>query len=440
MDRNIFLYWTGREYKLIKIFRNLIYLHSTNGKGYSVHLITPTNISNYIDDLPDYFNKLRPANQADYVRVQVICKYGGIWLDSDTLVIESLDYLFEYLEKFDGFFVEETPNILCNGMFGSRANSPLMNKWKEIMTHKLNKNYKIGWSDIGSVIINGLAKDEPELYKNYHIFKYVCDMYPIFCKFCLTEFITKPYDNYKTLIKPNQCLIILTNVVYKKVESIENFLNASTPLNYFINKSFENLKFTDLDFIEIGTSNFDTLIQNASETTKGISIDAVKYYIDCLPNKPNVKKLNIGISNADGFLNVYYVPEKIIEERKLPGWMNGCNSIGNYHPAHIKKNVCKFCQIDKVNVITLFRLYYENQIRNVKLLKIDTEGHDCIILNAFFEIIKFLPDIFYPNTIFFETNEIIKKSDVDNTINMYLSIGYKLKSRDSNTILIYEKN
>lgn len=440
MERNIFIYWIGKEYKLIKIFRNLIYLHSMSGKGYKVHFITPTNVTNYIEDLPNYFYKLQPAHQADFIRVHVICKYGGIWLDSDTLVIDSLDYLFEHLERFDGFFIEETPNILCNGIFASRANTILMNKWKNIMMEKLNKNYKIKWSDIGSIIINGLRRDEPELYNNYHIFKYVCDLYPIFCKFCVTEFITKPYDNYKTLVKPNQCLIILTNIVYKKVETMDDFLNANTPLNYFINKSFENLKLMDLDFIEIGTSNFDTLIQNASDTTTGISIDAVKYYIDCLPDKPNVKKLNIGISNTDGSMDVYYVPEKIIIERKLPDWLKGCNSINNYHPAHIKKKVCNFCQIDKVNVITLFRLYYENQIRNVKFLKIDTEGHDCIILNAFFEHIKYLPDTFYPNKIFFQTNELIKKTDVEHTINLYLSIGYKLESRDSNTVLVHEKN
>ena len=38
--RNIFLYWVGKEFKLISILRNLIYLHSTNGKGYNVILIT----------------------------------------------------------------------------------------------------------------------------------------------------------------------------------------------------------------------------------------------------------------------------------------------------------------------------------------------------------------------------------------------------------------
>ena len=47
-DRNIFIYWVGQEYKLISILRNLIYLHSTNGIGYKVHLINHTNINEYI--------------------------------------------------------------------------------------------------------------------------------------------------------------------------------------------------------------------------------------------------------------------------------------------------------------------------------------------------------------------------------------------------------
>ena len=38
-ERNIYLYWVGKEYKLISILRRLIYLHSTSGVGYKVNLI-----------------------------------------------------------------------------------------------------------------------------------------------------------------------------------------------------------------------------------------------------------------------------------------------------------------------------------------------------------------------------------------------------------------
>ena len=47
-QRNLYLYWVGEEYTLITILRNLIYLHSTNGVGYKIHLINEKNIKDYV--------------------------------------------------------------------------------------------------------------------------------------------------------------------------------------------------------------------------------------------------------------------------------------------------------------------------------------------------------------------------------------------------------
>ena len=60
---------------------------------------------------------MRPAHQADFVRVNVICDYGGIWLDSDTLVLDSLDSLFDIIDNKDGFLIKENNKILWNGIF-----------------------------------------------------------------------------------------------------------------------------------------------------------------------------------------------------------------------------------------------------------------------------------------------------------------------------------
>jgi mannosyltransferase OCH1-like enzyme len=140
---NLYLYWVGKEYKLISLLRNLIYLHSTNGKGYKVILITDKNINNYISDIPDYFTNLSPANQADFVRVNVICDYGGIWLDSDTIVLDSLDSLFDIIEKKNGFLIKQNNEILWNGIFGSKPNTPLMLEWKKQMRNLLENKLLI---------------------------------------------------------------------------------------------------------------------------------------------------------------------------------------------------------------------------------------------------------------------------------------------------------
>ena len=242
--RNVFIYWVGKEYKLISMLRDLIYLHSTNGKGYKVNLITDKNINEYIKDIPKYFYKMCPAHQSDFVRVNVICEYGGIYLDSDTLVLDKLDTLFDLIETKDGFFIKQNNKNLCNGVFGSKSNTPLMLKWKNEMLKILNENKgDIIWCTIGSNLLKSLYENL-NLFNNYEIFNGLDNMYPINWNNCAVEFINKPYKNYETIIREYQPLIILVNSVYKKVEnmSIELMLEGFMPINYFLNKSIENKK------------------------------------------------------------------------------------------------------------------------------------------------------------------------------------------------------
>ena len=253
-SNNIFLYWVGAEYKLISILRNLIYLHSTNGKGYKVTLITDKNINDYIPNIPDYFNNLCPAHQADFVRVNVICDYGGIWLDSDTLVLDTLDPLFELVNKKQGFFIRENNEILWNGIFGSQPNTPLMIEWKNQMITLLNlKQGLIDWADIGCTMLQNIYNTNVSLYNNYEIFNGLDNMYPVNWNNCVSEFINKPYDNYKTLIRTYQPLVVLVNSVYKAIEHMteQEILEGNMPLNYFINKS--------VVFIPLNISNADYL-------------------------------------------------------------------------------------------------------------------------------------------------------------------------------------
>jgi len=354
------------------------------------------------------------------------------------LILDSLDTLFDHIEKNDGFFVRENNGTICNGIFGSRPNTPLMIKWKTEMIKLLDmKNGIINWCDIGNTMLQNLYDTDKSLYNDYVIFSGSDNLYPINWNIYVREYVDKSYGNYKTIVREFQPLIVLVNSVYKAIEhmTVDEILNGKMPLNYFINKSFENMNLLNYDFIEIGTSNFDTLIQSSDDETLGISVDAVKYYIDNLPDKLNVKKINVGISDVNQVLDVYYIPENIINENKLPQWFKGCNCINNYHHLHIKHNVTHLCKIEKVNVITTFELFYKNKVRNVKYLKIDTEGHDCIILNSLFTYINFLPHIFHPTKILFETNGNVKSIDVDKIINLFCSIGYKLVSGGYDTVL-----
>lgn len=268
--RNIFLYWVGKDYKLISLLRQLIYLHSTNGNGYRVHFITKKNLHKYIKFIPSFFNRLHPAHQADFIRVNVICDYGGIWLDSDIVVMNSLDNLFSILNNNNGFFIREGKGLF-NGIFGSKPKTRLMLAWKNEIANILNyKKEHLHWTEIGNTLLNRLFINQPKLYSKYKVWNGSKNIYPVIWNQCVKEYIDKPYDNYKNIVRPVQPLIVLTNKVYKTLEdkSLGGILRGNLPLNYFINKSIRN-----------ATYNF-------YENKMKCSIELVKYYIDKFSSHP----------------------------------------------------------------------------------------------------------------------------------------------------------
>ena len=92
-----------------------------------------------------------------------------------------------------------------------------------------------------------------------------------------------------------------------------------------------NKNYNFLDFIEIGTSDFDTEIQK-KDKKRGISIEPIKYYLDKLPDKENCIKIESAISDNNNPVKIYYISEENIKKYKFPLWFKGCNSINNYHP------------------------------------------------------------------------------------------------------------
>jgi hypothetical protein len=202
----------------------------------------------------------------------------------------------------------------------------------------------------------------------------------------------------------------------------------------------------DYDFIEIGTSDYDTLIEVATDETIGLSIEPVKEYLDNLPNKKNVTKVNAAIS-IDGTSNdasIYYIPPKVIDDNDLHVYWRGCNKIGEHHPFQLSNEIVKQnvkCEI--VKQITIKQLYELYDIGAIKHLKIDTEGYDCDILQYWLEYLKDKSDSYYPKKIQFESNTLTPEKYILQTIEDYVNIGYKLveysySPAQDTTTLIYD--
>jgi len=188
------------------------------------------------------------------------------------------------------------------------------------------------------------------------------------------------------------------------------------------------------DFVEIGTNNFDTLIQLATNE-RGISIEPLKFYLDELPDKPNVTKLNCAISDKSDKGTVYYVDREKIKKYNLPSWAQGCCSFNKPHVT--VSNMFKNLGLDdnefskyETEVITPKELIDRYDITEIDFLKVDTEGHDCQIINEFVNHI-------IPKKIKFETNVLTQSKEICQVLRRLISLGYKIISVSDDTTLIY---
>lgn len=185
------------------------------------------------------------------------------------------------------------------------------------------------------------------------------------------------------------------------------------------------------DFIDIGTSDFRYTIPE--EEQSGIYVEPIIEYLNRIPNYKNCIKENIAISDDSNFVDLYYVPESIIQDNNLPIWFKGCNTINNPHKTVIEILNKRNLNIDDILIklpvkcMTIEDFFNKHNISSINNLKIDTEGYDCYIVRQILEYMKkYEIEI---KSIIFETNLLSSKELIDDTIKLLKENKFKQISR-----------
>jgi hypothetical protein len=186
----------------------------------------------------------------------------------------------------------------------------------------------------------------------------------------------------------------------------------------------------NFDFVDIGTSDFDTSLNERDPGQTVLLVEPVFEYLSRLSDGEGVLKAPFAISNRSGYRPMHFIDPDTIREYNLPDFIRGCNSFGYQHPTVIK--LLKECGVEDqyheivtvktVRVITFEKLLNLYDIKKIGFLKIDTEGHDHIILKEVLARIKEkkvkIDKIkFEYNPVFGNTKELhrlIKSSDFGN--------------------------
>lgn len=193
------------------------------------------------------------------------------------------------------------------------------------------------------------------------------------------------------------------------------------------------------DFIEIGTSDFDTLCEQADENTKGISVEPLPYYVARLPKRKNVIVTTAAIvpEHRRATVPIYWVHPDEIKKHNLPDWLRGCNRIGGLHLQHMNPSIAPLVRKDDIEAISLQHLCSLYQVEQVTFLKLDTEGMDADILLDYAKCLTVKPTTLpFPALIQFESNCLTHQTAIDEVKNTYRALGYYAVRKHDDTLLI----
>lgn len=189
-----------------------------------------------------------------------------------------------------------------------------------------------------------------------------------------------------------------------------------------------------LHSLEIGTSDFK-IFKPENDEQIIMYVEPHQFYLDRLPDGDNIIKINCAISDKCDIVPIFYTPLEIIEKYNLPIWMRGTSSLYKPHPAvvvvqnHPDNKPFNFPNLSEsydVKVITFQKLIEDNGITSINILKIDTEGHDTIIINSFLDYVKNNRYELLPRTLIFEDNYLISEKDKNKLKDRLKSFGYQI--------------
>ncbi len=140
--------WTFWDEKLPPLVKKCIESWKNHNPDYEIIILNKKNVENYLPEIN--FSTMKHVNDivqrySDYVRVHVLAKYGGIWLDSSVICQKPLDWVHEIQKRkgveFIGYYTEsmtfpeykDSTPVLENWTFACTPESIFVKDWRDEM-------------------------------------------------------------------------------------------------------------------------------------------------------------------------------------------------------------------------------------------------------------------------------------------------------------------
>lgn len=137
MDKVIWTYWHQGWDQAPEISQRCLSSWLAHNVDWEIRALCKTSLSAYLDlekELPDFSSKqIDYAARSDLIRVLLLKKYGGIWVDSTVLCTTPLDtWIYPYLEQ--DFFAFDRPGedrMVSSWFLAASSTSHIVKCWYE---------------------------------------------------------------------------------------------------------------------------------------------------------------------------------------------------------------------------------------------------------------------------------------------------------------------
>lgn len=99
----IWTYWTGAEPPLV--VQRCIARWRVLNPGFSIRVLDDESVRDHVSALPPGLAEQSPTRRADWLRLELLRRHGGIWLDASSILTQSLDWVLELQQASQSDFV-----------------------------------------------------------------------------------------------------------------------------------------------------------------------------------------------------------------------------------------------------------------------------------------------------------------------------------------------
>jgi len=270
----VWIYWEGECPAWIKECHQTIFAHAAD-----VRLVTPDEFERLRDiDTDIDLKRLLPPQRADFIRAFLLGRFGGLWVDSDCLVMQPLQPLLNLLSQNDFLFHRERSGLVSNGFIGACAGSRIASTLYSRLCEILRSGRPLGWCSLGSEPLTEIIRTS-----NVQRYELQCELIQPVCWSRPEVFfqIDHPADHERNFDEQAICYMLSNNSIkqFNSTNPDRHLLDEGTFFRYLLKKALGEQE----QVIDIGNSN------------GAGSWQQIPFYIEAMLDVSPHKILDVGI-------------------------------------------------------------------------------------------------------------------------------------------------